>query len=68
MPGWEFLDNFILFPEEIKTLFHVYILSSAMEDFEEENIKYPFVKGFLSKPLKKNDLIRIEDKILKGKT
>lgn len=46
MTGWEFLDNFILIPEEVKTLFHIYILSSAIEDFEGRAYKVPICKGF----------------------
>ena len=52
MTGWEFLDAFIQFDEWVKGQFTIYILSSSIEDFTEEAAIYPFIEGFLSKPLK----------------
>ncbi len=56
MSGWEFLDVFKTFDEEVRSSFIIYILTSSTEDFSREAEKYPFVSGFLSKPLKKKDL------------
>lgn len=63
MTGWEFLDKFLLFPEELKSQFFIYILSSAIDDYVEERNKYPFVKDFLSKPLRNENLINIEESL-----
>lgn len=52
MTGWDFLDVFNNFDFKIKKRFLIYILSSSIEDFENKAIKYPFVTGYLSKPLK----------------
>lgn len=52
MTGWEFLDTFNNFKPKIKERFLIYILSSSIEDFEKKAKKYPFVSGFLSKPIK----------------
>lgn len=52
MTGWEFLDAFNTFKPKVKEKFFIYILSSSVEDFEKKAKKYPFVCGFLSKPIK----------------
>ncbi|MCC8361264.1 response regulator [Salinimicrobium sediminilitoris] len=56
MSGWEFLDIFQEFKEHIKNQFQIFILTSSIEDFSNEAKLYPFVSGFLSKPLKKDKL------------
>lgn len=56
MTGWEFLDVFMQFDEWVKSQFTIYILSSSIEDFKEEARIYPFIQGFLSKPLKISNL------------
>jgi CheY-like chemotaxis protein len=56
MSGWEFLDVFQEFEEQIKKQFKIFILTSSIEDFSDEAKSYPFVAGFLSKPLKKDKL------------
>ncbi len=62
MSGWEFLDVFKTFNEDIRNSFKIYILTSSTEDFSKEAKEYPFVSGFLSKPLQKKYLeeIRLE--------
>lgn len=60
MTGWEFLDQFILFPEEVKSQFQIYILTSAIEDFSKEQEKYPFISDILTKPLKNEDLVNLK--------
>ncbi|GHA34846.1 response regulator [Salinimicrobium marinum] len=52
MSGWEFLDEFNLLDPAVKDQFTIYILSSSIEDFQEEAKLYPDLNGFLSKPLK----------------
>lgn len=59
MSGWEFLDIFKSYPEQIKKQFKIFILTSSIEDFSKEAEIYPFVSGFLSKPLKKDDLTKL---------
>lgn len=59
MTGWDFLDRFSFFSEEIRNRFTIYILTSAIQSFDQEKKKYPFVAGFLSKPLTKAALEEI---------
>lgn len=59
MTGWEFLDLFMQFDDCVKDQFTIYILSSSIEDFQNEAAIYTFIQGFLSKPLKITNLERI---------
>lgn len=52
MTGWEVLEEFRKLEKEVRDQFTIYMLSSSIEDFSEEAEQYPFVAGFLSKPLK----------------
>tara|TARA_R100000935_G_scaffold22913_1_gene42123 strand:- start:339 stop:734 length:396 start_codon:yes stop_codon:yes gene_type:complete len=65
--GWEFLDVFIKFKESIKEQFSIYILSSAIEDFRKEKEIYPFIQGFLSKPLKIINLENVKKELEESK-
>ncbi len=60
MTCWDFLDKFQMFDSSIKNMFEIYILTSAIEDFELEKTKYPMVKAFLSKPLRKSKLQELD--------
>lgn len=59
MTGWEFLERFKDLNSEIQKSISIYILTSAIENGEENIVKYPFVKGFFSKPLCKSYLEKI---------
>ena len=59
MTGWEFLEKFEEICPAIRSLIQVYILTSSIEDFNEEKEKYPWVKGFLSKPLMREKLEKV---------
>lgn len=59
MSGWEFLELFRELEEEVKNCFRIYILTSSIEDFSAEKERFPFVCGFISKPLKKDKLEEI---------
>lgn len=59
MTGWEFLEKFKYLDQEIKRNISFYILTSAMENGEMEEVDYPFLKGFFSKPLSKDHLKKI---------
>lgn len=63
MTGFEFLDEFRNVPRETRKRFIIYMLTSSIEDFSEQAKLYPFVAGFLSKPLKADNLARIADKV-----
>lgn len=51
MSGWEFLEMFRQFYTENQPKISVYILTSAIENLEREVLDFPYLKGFLSKPL-----------------
>ena len=59
MSGFEFLDEFKKFNAHVRDQFTIYILSSSIEDYKEQAEQYPFVAGFLSKPLKISHLEEI---------
>ena len=52
MTGWEVLEVLKSFEEGIRDQFLIYMLSSSIEDLSEEAGQFPFVAGFISKPLK----------------
>ncbi len=66
MTGWDFLDAFLQFEEWVKDQFTIYILSSSIEDFTEEAKTYPFIQGFLSKPLKITHLEGVRKALLES--
>ncbi len=62
MDGFEFLEVFNNLPEKIKSNCNIFMLTSSQNprDVERTN-QYPFVKGYLNKPLileKVNDIIQ----------
>lgn len=59
MSGWDFLEVFRDLREEVKKCFSIYILTSSIEDFSSEKERFPFVSGFISKPLKKERMKEI---------
>lgn len=65
MTGWEFLEVFQELEEDVKKCFCIYILTSSIEDFSAEKESFPFVAGFISKPLKKEKLQEIFAKKLR---
>lgn len=62
MTGFEFLDEFRKLPEDTRKQFIIYMLTSSIEDFTEQANLYPFVAGFLSKPLKLDHLAEVSKK------
>ena len=66
MTGFDFLDKFLKYSTEIQQQFKVYILSSSMEDFSSQGIKYPFIADFLSKPLMISHLKEIHHQKIKA--
>lgn len=55
--GWDFLNTYRNFPEEMKEKCTLYILSSSIDEDDINRSKlYEDVRDFFSKPLKKKDL------------
>lgn len=59
MTGWEVLEELMEFETYVREHFIIYMLSSSIEDFSEKAERYPFVAGFISKPLKVEKLEEI---------
>lgn len=62
MSGWDFLEELKKVNSGILERLRIYILSSSIEDFSPKQEKYPFLAGFLSKPLTRDHLQVIENK------
>ena len=56
MSAWDFLEIFSKYDEQVRSLFRIFIISSAIDDFKEEKMQYPLVSGFLTKPMTRNNL------------
>jgi CheY-like chemotaxis protein len=64
MDGWEFLDEIQRIPEFSKEICKIYILSSSIDPMDFEKAKeYDIVQDFISKPLTKERLQEIKDKL-----
>lgn len=52
MDGWDFLESFKEFEEEVKTRIRIYIVSSSVDENDKlRALSFSSVKGFISKPL-----------------
>lgn len=61
--GWEFLNGFDAIASNLKKPVSVYILSSSIDQTEMAKTQaYPFVKDFISKPIKQETLKSLFDK------
>lgn len=60
LSGWEFLEAFALFDEEIIEKYNIYILSSSINDSDINLAKEnQFVIDFIEKPINKSKLTKI---------
>ncbi len=60
MTGWEFLEEFEKFSENIKQQFQIYMLSSSVDPSDiERATSNPLVTDFIEKPLNKEALERM---------
>lgn len=60
LTGWEFLEQYEKFSEDIKQHTSIYILSSSVDYRDKRKAKdNKYVKGFLSKPLESETIISI---------
>jgi CheY-like chemotaxis protein len=58
--GWEFIDHYEELSPELAKETHIYMLSASLSHADlEKATQYPFVKGFLNKPLSKENLAQI---------
>jgi CheY-like chemotaxis protein len=62
MSGWEFMNEFENFPEEIKKNISVYILSSSIDEQDKQKANADKnITGFISKPLTQEVLVSISN-------
>jgi CheY-like chemotaxis protein len=60
LSGWEFMEQYEKFPEEVKQQLSIYILSSSIDLRDENKAKAnKYIKGFLSKPLHGDAILSI---------
>ena len=58
--GWEFIEHYEELSPELSKEIHIYMLSASLSHADlEKATQYPFVKGFLNKPLSKENLAQI---------
>lgn len=67
MDGWEFLEKFEEFSEEIKKSCTIYMVSSSVyEDDIAKSKQYSTVKDFVSKPLMRDKILEIYAEVNKS--
>ena len=60
--GWEFLDQYEKFSEDVKKQISIYILSSSVDPRDKDKAEAnKYIKGFISKPLDKAMILSIAD-------
>ncbi len=60
MNGWEFLDKFMALPNNEKEKIIIVMITSSLNiDDKEKAESNPYLKGFINKPLKKEQLNEI---------
>jgi response regulator RpfG family c-di-GMP phosphodiesterase len=67
LTGWEFLEQYEKFSEEVKMQINIYILSSSVDlrDMNKANAN-KYVKGFISKPLDFETIVSISEQEFQG--
>ncbi|MBS1622957.1 MAG: response regulator [Bacteroidetes bacterium] len=64
MDGWQFLDEYAALQDRLPRRITIYMLSSSIADGDKKRAaEYPFVKGYLVKPLEGEQFIRIRDEL-----
>ena len=60
LTGWDFLDLYAGFSDEIKSHISVYILSSSLDHRDRDKAdRNKYVKGFISKPIEYDTVLSI---------
>ncbi|MDB5138050.1 MAG: response regulator containing a CheY-like receiver domain and an DNA-binding domain [Mucilaginibacter sp.] len=63
LTGWEFLEEYGKFNEELKKQIHIYLLTSSIDQRDKDKAKDNiYVKGFISKPLDSKTITSIAEK------
>ncbi len=60
MDGWDFLDEFGNLPQAVHQRVRIYIVTSSVDLRDQAKAtRYPFVSGYVTKPLNDADLSRL---------
>lgn len=60
MNGFEFVENFEKLPDNLKSNYHIYMLSSSINENDIAKVKgYASVKHFLNKPLTNDTIMTV---------
>ena len=60
LTGWEFMEQYEKFSEEVKKQISIYILSSSVDQRDKDKAKAnQYIKDFISKPLKRETILSI---------
>lgn len=60
LTGWEFIEQYEKFSEEVKKQISIYILSSSVDQRDKDKAKAnQYIKDFISKPLKRETILSI---------
>ncbi|CAL1517556.1 response regulator [Chitinophaga sp. MM2321] len=55
MDGWEFLDEYTAFYQDLPKRIRIFVLTSSIDEKDKERVRnYGFVSGYLTKPLSKD--------------
>lgn len=66
MNGWEFLEDFVKIPNNIRGEVTVFIISSSIDDRDRDRVKgYEMVNNYILKPLTYKDLEIVHEAITK---
>lgn len=58
--GWDFIDSFAKLYPKLKKPIDIYIVSSSIDPNDKaKSERYPFVKNYFTKPLKKETLVNL---------
>jgi two-component SAPR family response regulator len=60
LTGWEFMEHYEKFSDEIKQKISIYIVSSSVDQHDKDKANStPYIKGFISKPLLSDKILSI---------
>ncbi len=60
MDGWEFLEAFSAVRDKLPGKIRVYVLTSSIDEKDRERVHaFPFVDGYLTKPLSKDIILQL---------
>ncbi|NNC34339.1 MAG: response regulator transcription factor [Croceitalea sp.] len=65
MNGWEFLEELRLAPRDVRQHIKIYILTSSIMPQDKTLSKsYPFIKGYLTKPLTRAKIQKLKRELI----